>query len=132
MPGPDAPAREDSLRGLVQQLSEEAGQLVRDEVALAKAEVWETVRQAIWLLVGIGVAVIGILYLIVFGLGIVVEWLPNHTLVTGVIAAASLLVIAVGAGIILAHRRIRLLARTRASLREDIEWARAQSKRGRR
>ncbi len=132
MPAPEVPAGEDSLRGLVQQLSEEAGQLVRDEVALAKAEVWETVRRAIWLLVGIGIAAVGVLYLVVFGLGIVVEWLPNHTLVTGVIAAASLLVIAIGAGVALAHRHIQVLARTRASLREDIEWARAQSKRGRR
>lgn len=125
------PAADESLRGIVDALADEAGALLRAEVRLARAELLATLRRAAWLLAGAVVALVGFGYLVGFGLAILIAWRGNHTLVAGIVAGAFLLVALAGAAVAVGHRHLAPLALTRASLREDVEWARAQTKRAR-
>ncbi len=126
-----APAAEESLRGIVDALADDAEGLLRAELRLARAEIVDTVRRAAWLLAGAALAVIGLAYAVGFGLVVLIVWRGNHTLVAGIVAGAWLLVVLVGTAVAWRYRHLSPLALTRASLREDIEWAKAQTRRAR-
>ncbi|HUY96722.1 MAG TPA: phage holin family protein [Verrucomicrobiae bacterium] len=126
-----APAAEESLRGLVDALADEAQGLLRAELRLARSELVATLRRAAWLIAGAVVAVVGLGYLVGFALAILIAWRGNHTLVAGIVAGVWLLVVGAGALVAWRHRHLAPLALTRASLRDDVEWARAQTKRAR-
>lgn len=114
---------------LVQGLTQDLRQLVSDEVALAKAEAGETLRRALRALVGAALAMLGAALMLGFALVTLVEWIPNHTLVAGLVAAAGLLMVLGGAALIVANRRLIPFVMTRRSVKEDLEWARQQSRR---
>ncbi|MGA7173860.1 MAG: phage holin family protein [Candidatus Dormiibacterota bacterium] len=120
---------EQTVVELVHGLTDDVRQLVTDEVALAKAElkgaVWRLVRIAI----GAVVALLGAGLFLIFALVTLVEWQPNHTLVAGVVGAAGLALLLLGAAVIWANRRLWPFKATKASLEEDLEWARRLSKR---
>jgi uncharacterized membrane protein YqjE len=124
---PEVP--EQSVSELVHGLTEDVRQLVTDEVALAKAELKAALRRAIRVAIGAAVALLGTAVFLIFALVALVEWLPNHTLVAGVIAAAGLLLLLLGPLMIWRNRRLWPFKETKASLEEDLEWARRLSKR---
>lgn len=126
---PEVP--EQSVAELVQGLGDDVRQLVTDEVALAKSELKAALWRGIRAVVAALVALLGAGLLLVFGLVTLVEWLPNHTLVAGLIGAAGLLLLLAGALVIWANRRLWPFKETKASLEEDLEWARRLSKRAR-
>ncbi len=126
-----APAADASLRGIVDALADDAEALVRAELRLARAELVQTLRRYAWLIGGALIAVVGLTYGIGFAVAILIAWQGNHTLVAGIVAGVCLLAIAAGALVAWRHRPLAPLAMTRASLQEDLEWARAQTKRAR-
>lgn len=127
-----APEAEQGVSELVHSLTEDLRQLVTDEVALARAELGETLRRALRALIGALAALLGAAVMLGFALVTLVEWLPNHTLVAGLVAAAGLLLVAAGAATLFVNRRLIPFVITRRSLQEDLEWARQQSRRARR
>ena len=124
-----SPPAEESLAELVDSLTQDLRQLVADEVGLAKADVKESLHRGLRALVGAAVAVLGLSLMLPFALVTLVEWLPNHTLVAGLIAAVGLLLVVAGGGVIFANRRLIPLVLTRRTVQEDLEWARLQTRR---
>ncbi len=114
---------------LVQGLSNDVRQLVTDEVALAKAELKAAMWRGLRVALGAVVAVLGASLFVFFALLTLVEWQPNHTLVAGLVGLAGLVLILGGAAVIWANRRLWPFRETKASLEEDLEWARRLSKR---
>ncbi|HVB53695.1 MAG TPA: phage holin family protein [Candidatus Acidoferrales bacterium] len=127
MVSPEAP--EQTVVELVHGLTDDVRQLVTDEVALAKAELKAAVRRGIRVALGAVVAMLGASLFLIFALATLVEWQPNHTLVAGVIGLVGLALLLVGAVVIWANRRLWPFKATKASLEEDLEWARRLSKR---
>ncbi|HVC38536.1 MAG TPA: phage holin family protein [Candidatus Dormibacteraeota bacterium] len=127
MAAPEAP--EQSVGELVHGLSDGIRQLVSDEVALAKAELKAAARRGIRVALGAALAVVGTGILLIFALATLVEWLPNHTLVAGVVALAGLALLLLGGMVVWANRRLWPFRETKASLEEDLAWARRLSKR---
>ena len=124
-----SPPAEDSVAELVESLTRDLRQLVADELQLAKAEAKDTLRRGLRALIGLALALLGISLMVPFALVTLVEWIPNHTLVAGLIAAVGLLMVAAGGAEILANRRLIPLMLTRKTVQEDLEWARLQTRR---
>ncbi len=78
------------------------------------------------------VALLGAGILLIFGLVVLVEWIPNHTLVAGIVALAGLLLLLVAAAVVWANRQLVPFRHSKQSLKEDLEWARRLSKRAHR
>lgn len=114
---------------MVRGLTGDVRQLVSDEVALAKAELGSTARRGAWAAGGVLLALLGAGIFLIFALVTLVEWLPNHTLVAALIAVVGLLLVLVGGATVWAHRRLWPFGKTKASLQEDLDWARRLSKR---
>jgi hypothetical protein len=125
------PRDERSLGDLFSELSEESSRLVRQEIALAKAEITDSARRVgkdVGMIAAGGViAYAGFIVflgaLAILLAGVMPLWLS--TLLVGVI------VIAVGAGLVMKGRadlhRAELAPRqTIETLREDKEWAKEQ------
>ncbi len=129
MVSPELP--EQTVAELVHGLTDDVRQLVADEVTLAKAELKSAVRRGIRVAVGAAVAVLGASLFLMFALITLVEWQPNHTLVAGIIGSAGLVLLLLGAVVIWINRHLWPFKETRASLEEDLEWARRLSKRAR-
>lgn len=127
MASPEAP--EQTVTELVHGLTSDVRQLVSDEVALAKAELKAAFRRAIRVALGAVAALLGLGVLLIFALVTLVEWQPNHTLVAGIVALAGLLLLFLGGIVIWINRRLWPFKETRASLEEDLQWARRLSKR---
>lgn len=113
-------------------ITEEVRQLVADEVALAKAEIGDTMKRGLKALAGALAAIIGGAIMLGFALVTLVVWIPNHTLVAGLIAAVGLLLVMAGAMLIVVNRHLMPFTVTRRTLQEDLEWARRQSRRAHR
>lgn len=129
MPSPEAP--EQTVVELVHGLTDDVRQLVNDEIALAKAELKAAARRGIRVAIGALVAMFGVGVLLMFALVTLVEWLPNHTFVAGLVSVAGLVLVLVGALLVWANRHLWPFKDTRASLEEDLEWARRLSRRAR-
>jgi uncharacterized membrane protein YqjE len=129
MPSPEAP--EQTVVELVHGFTDEVRQLVTDEVALAKAELKAAARRGIRVAVGALVAMLGAGLLLIFALVTLVEWRPNHALVAGIVALAGLALVLLGALLVWANRHLWPFKETKASLEEDLEWARRLSRRAR-
>lgn len=125
------PPHERSMAGLFSDLAREASRLLRQEIALAKAELTDKVRQlgsgAVEIAVGgflLYAALLVLLEAAVFALALVLP-LWAAALIIGVVA------LLIGGGVLLKGRRDlgpkRLVPdRTLRSLRQDAEWAREQ------
>lgn len=127
MPEPDMSTRE-----LVAAAVESATELVRDEIELARLEMKRDlkaqIRSGIWL----GVAAVFALMLLAMLL--VAAALGLGTVMAGwgaaLIVAAFTLLVAVGAGAIGYSKIVRKpLQVTRNTLKEDLEWAKANKRR---
>jgi uncharacterized membrane protein YqjE len=117
---------------MVHGLTEEVHQLVADEVNLAKAELKAAARRGARAAVGAALGLLGAGVFLVFALVTLVEWPPNHTLVAAVVALAGVALLLLGTGVVWANRRLWPFSETKASLEEDLQWARRQNKRVRR
>ena len=124
-----SPAAEESVAELVESLTRDLRQLVTDELQLAKTEAKDTVRRGLRALIGLALAILGISLMVPFALVTLVEWIPHHTLVAGLIAAVGLLMVGLGGAVIFANRRLIPLVLTRKTVQEDLEWARLQTRR---
>lgn len=127
MASPQAP--EQTVVELVHGLTEDVHQLVADEVALAKAELKNAARRGIRAALGAGLVLLGAGIFLIFALATMVEWLPNHTLVAAMVALAGLALLLLGALVVWVNRRLWPFGPSKASLEEDLKWARRQSKR---
>ncbi|HUY25176.1 MAG TPA: phage holin family protein [Candidatus Saccharimonadales bacterium] len=129
MPSPEAPER--TVVELVHGLSDDVRQLVNDEIALAKAEIGAAARRGLRVAIGALVAMLGVGVLLIFALVVLVEWLPNHTFVAGMVGLAGLILVLLGGLLAWANRHLWPFKETKASLEEDLEWARRLSRRAR-
>ncbi len=123
---------EEPISSLVSELGEDMRQLARDELALVKAELKRSARRGLRVAVAGVVAGVGLSLFCVFALVTLVEWIPNHTLVAGLVAVAGLVLLVVGAALIWSNRHLWPFTDSKQSLIEDLEWARLQSKRAHR
>ena len=123
---------EEPISSLVSEPGEDMRQLARDELALVKAELKRSARRGLRVAVAGVVAGVGLSLFCVFALVTLVEWIPNHTLVAGLVAAAGLVLLVVGAALIWSNRHLWPFTDSKQSLIEDLEWARLQSKRAHR
>lgn len=144
-PGPAEGARRGGGRGrggqgepgivdLIRSLADDVGTLVRQEIDLAKMEMARTARRlaadSAWIAAGAAIAAVGVLCLIVamaLGLGALLGSYWLGTLITG------LFLVLLGGG--LAFKGARDLQKqtlvptqTKASLREDAQWARDKAR----
>ncbi|MGH7610253.1 MAG: phage holin family protein [Candidatus Dormibacteria bacterium] len=126
---PEAPA--ESVSELMREVSQEVRHLVTDEIALAKAEMKATAMRGLRAALGAALALIGTGVMAVFALVTLVEWRPDHALVAGLVAAAGLVSLLGGGLVIWINRRLWPFSQTKASLEEDLDWARRLSKRAR-
>jgi len=129
MPSPEAP--EQTVVELVHGLTDDVRQLVTDEIALAKAELKAAARRGIRVAIGALLAMLGAGILLIFALVTLVEWLPNHTFVAGLVGLAGLVLVLLGGLLVWANRHLWPFKETKASLEEDLEWARRLSRRAR-
>jgi hypothetical protein len=103
--------------------------LVRAEVALAKAELKEDLKREVHMLEGIGVAAICALLVVtlllvalVLGLSSDARLIPGWA--AALLVAGGVLVTGTVAGLVGWTIRVRdPLAKTRKSLKEDVQWA---------
>lgn len=125
--------QEPSIVELLRTAIRDAQDLVRKEVALAKAEIREEGRRlasAIALLAG--AAVMGVLALVLLlttaalGLADALEWAPwaGYAVVTGLVLVIALVLALAGRSRIAAARP---LPRTMETLKENSEWIRART-----
>jgi uncharacterized membrane protein YqjE len=122
-------AAEPGLGDLFRQLAQDSATLVRQEVALAKAELRENVshavRDAVMIAVGGVIALIGVLVLVAFLVLALGDALENYWLSSLIVGAVFLI-----AGGVLAMGSLRKLKRdglaperTIQTLKEDKQWA---------
>ena len=123
---------EDSVPRLVQDLGGDLRQLVAAEVDLAKAEIKQSVRRGLRVVIAGAVAALGAGLLLIFGLVTLVEWIPNHTLVAGILGIIGIALLAVGGGVVWSNRHLWPFTASKQSLQEDLEWARQLSRRAHR
>ena len=116
---------------LVHGLTDDVRQLVTDEIALAKSELKAAAHRGIRVAIGALVAMLGAGVLLIFAFVTLVEWLPNHTFVAGLVGLAGLVLVLLGGLLVWANRHLWPFRQTRASLEEDLEWARRLSRRAR-
>ncbi|MHB1526553.1 MAG: phage holin family protein [Candidatus Dormibacteria bacterium] len=117
---------------LVQDLGGDLRQLVAAEVELAKAELKQSARRGLRAVLAGAVAALGALLLLIFGLVTLVEWIPNHTLVAGILGIVGIALLAVGGGVVWSNRHLWPFTASQQSLQEDLEWARRLSRRAHR
>jgi Putative Actinobacterial Holin-X, holin superfamily III len=121
-----------SLGALFGQLAQDSSTLIRQEIALAKAEVRESVRQTTSGAVKIGIAaalaVVGGLVLTAFLVLLLGDLIGNYWLAALIVGAVFALI-----GGLLARSGIKRLSsvqgapeRTLATLKEDQAWARSE------
>ncbi|HZB92941.1 MAG TPA: phage holin family protein [Stellaceae bacterium] len=129
--GTAPPGRERGVAGLFADLARETSRLFRQEVALAKAELVDKVRQlgagAVELAVGGVILFAGFLALLeaaVFALALVLPLWAAALVVGGVVVIIGAVLLLKGRAD-LGPRRL-VPDRTLRSLREDAEWAREQ------
>jgi uncharacterized membrane protein YqjE len=123
---------EEPISRLVSEFSDEMRQLAADELALAKAELKRSARRGIRVAVAGALAMVGLSVFCIFALITLVEWIPNHTLVAGIVALAGLVLLGAGAAAVWSNRHLWPFTDSKQSLIEDLEWARLQSKRAHR
>lgn len=121
-----------SIRPLLNQLAEDSGALVRQEIALAKAEIRETVQAtasgATRIAIGGAIAAVAGLVLTAFLVLLLGALLENYWLAALIVGLALALVggILAMAGV----RRLRALTvapeQTIETLRQDAQWARRE------
>jgi uncharacterized membrane protein YqjE len=129
-----APGEEQSLGELFRQLAQDSATLMRQEVALARAEMSENVgklgKDLAYLAIGVGILLAGMLVLTAFLVILVGDLIGNYwlgALIIGVIFAV------IGA-VLVARGKSNLQGgeikpeRTLDSLREDKNWAQAEVK----
>ncbi|MHB8325463.1 MAG: phage holin family protein [Candidatus Dormibacteria bacterium] len=117
---------------LVQDLGGDLRQLVAAEVELAKAEIKQSARRGLRVVLAGAVAALGAMLLLIFGLVTLVEWIPNHTLVAGILGIVGIALLAVGGGVVWSNRHLWPFTASQQSLQEDLEWARRLSRRAHR
>ena len=130
--------RDRSLGELVKRLADETGTLVRQEIELAKAEMREKGQK-----VGVGVgflgaaALVGLLalgsltaFLILALDGVIPNWLA--ALIVGLVYAAIAAYLAVQGRKKLREAGPPVPEQTKATIEEDLEWAKTQARSGRR
>jgi Putative Actinobacterial Holin-X, holin superfamily III len=136
MPTSEAPqASPDSIAAIGRQVAEDAARLVRDEIALAKAEASRAAK-AMAVSVGLFVAS-GVCLTLMFmaGLGALADGLGNaifgHAWIGWVILCGLFLVLALFIGL-LGYRGIRKTIgggkRTVTNIKEDVEWLKQLTK----
>ncbi|MHB1576306.1 MAG: phage holin family protein [Candidatus Dormibacteria bacterium] len=123
---------EEPISRLVGELGDDIRQLAADELALVKAELKRSARRGLRVAIAGVVAGVGLSLFCIFALITLVEWIPNHTLVAGLVAAVGLVLLVVGAAWIWSNRHLWPFTDSKQSLIEDLEWARLQSKRAHR
>ena len=123
---------EEPISRLVGELGDDISQLAADELALVKAELKRSARRGLRVAIAGVVAGVGLSLFCIFALITLVEWIPNHTLVAGLVAAVGLVLLVVGAAWIWSNRHLWPFTDSKQSLIEDLEWARLQSKRAHR
>ncbi len=126
----------DEARGLGEEvgaIAQDLRDLVRSEVELARAEVREQIslgiKSAIWAGVGVvaaGLALVFVALTIMFALDVALPlWLSALIVTAGLIALAAIAGLMVRARI----KQITVVPKkTIGSIREDVEWAKAQLK----
>jgi uncharacterized membrane protein YqjE len=115
-------------RDLVTRLASTASELVRTEVALAKAEVKKDLRSEIKMASGLGIAGVCAIWTVALLLVAVVFALAESNTMAGWLAAllVAAVVLAIGtiAGLVGWAKRVKTpLDATRRSLKEDLRWA---------
>jgi uncharacterized membrane protein YqjE len=130
--------RDRSLGDLMKRLADETGTLVRQEIELAKAEMREKGQK-----IGVGVgflgaaALVGLLalgsltaFLILALDGVIPNWLA--ALIVGLIYAAVAAYLALQGRKKLREAGPPVPEQTKATIEEDLEWAKSQARSGRR
>jgi uncharacterized membrane protein YqjE len=123
---------EETVPQLVQDLGGELRQLVAAELELAKAELKQSARRGLRVVIAGAVAALGVGLLVIFGLVTLVEWIPNHTLVAGILGIVGIALLALGGGVVWSNRHLWPFTASKQSLQEDWEWARRLSRRAHR
>lgn len=131
-PTAQTPAAEPGLGELFRKLADDSGMLIRQEIALAKAEVKESmgkaVSEAVWLPVWGAVALVGALVLVAFlvvGLGAILDNYWLSALIVGLVFAG-------GGGLMAMTALKKLKAISLApdtalqTLRQDRAWAKSE------
>ncbi|MHB8331651.1 MAG: phage holin family protein, partial [Candidatus Dormibacteria bacterium] len=98
----------------------------------AKAEIKQSARRGLRVVLAGAVAALGAMLLLIFGLVTLVEWIPNHTLVAGILGIVGIALLAVGGGVVWSNRHLWPFTASQQSLQEDLEWARRLSRRAHR
>lgn len=129
---PTAPGAEPALRPLVSQLAQDSAALVKQEIALARAEVRQSIRQTANAAVKLGLAAalvtVGGLVLTAFLVLLLGELLGSYwvsALIVGVIFAIVGTLLALGGARRLKEASMAPEA-TLETLKEDADWARSE------
>lgn len=112
---------------LLRQMKEDAADLFRLEIQLAKAETRQDIARELDLARGVAVAAIcGVLGANMLIVAAVLAWAPNFAALASLIVGVVLLIIGAVAAFIGMLQAKEPLTMTRDSLKEDIEWAKEQ------
>jgi len=122
-----------TLGELISRLGQQAGDLVRDEVELAKTELTHSAKRAGkgagFIAAGAALGYAGLLAAIatcIILLALVVKLWISALVITGLVIAGALLLVMLG---INAMKRESLAPKhTLETIREDVEWAKAQTR----
>jgi uncharacterized membrane protein YqjE len=119
-----------STPALIQQLRDDARDLFKLEVELARAEAKADLNSEVDLAKGAGIAavclILGLNMLIVSA---VFAWAPEYAWLAALIVGIVLLIVAgIAAAVGWARAHKQPLNTTRATLKEDLEWAKQQIK----
>jgi len=122
-----------TLGELISRLGQQAGNLVRDEVELAKTELTDTAKRAGkgvgFIAAGAAIGYAGLLALIatcIILLALVVKLWIAALVITGVVIAGALLLVMLGMNEM--KRESLAPKHTVETFKEDVEWAKAQAK----
>ena len=125
--------RNASTAELVKELSREVSQLVREEIALAKAEMTEKGKQA-GISAGMlsGAAVLGLAAVggsMAFLILVLDSWMPGWlaALIVTVVYAAAAAVLALGGRERISHATPPVPTQTIESVKEDVQWAKTHA-----
>jgi hypothetical protein len=122
-----------SIGDLFSDLSREVNLLVRQEIALARAETTEKISQvakhSVLMVVGLALAYAGLLGLIaaaIYGLGTVLPWWASSLIIGGGVFLLGLILVQIGRSNL---KKSDLKPRhTIDSIKEDLQWAKGQMK----
>ena len=124
---PSRPLSETSTPHLVEQLLKGTKELVKTEVALAKAELAQDLKREVRVVQGLGIAAVCAacalnLLLVSVVLGLAARAMPGWA--AGLLVAGVVLCIGAAAGLIGWAKRVKApLEKTRKTLKEDVRWA---------